>query len=104
MWLIDYIMSFFGGYDEDDEPVVDLDAMSSEEKRNYKKRQREIKKEKRRQYRIEKINAIKEKIYAVASKRKWLFLMIVAIIAAYLIIFKGGFSGGGILDTIKGFF
>ena len=66
--------------------------------------ERENKKDKRRQYRIEKINAVKEKIYAVASKRKWLFFIIAGVIAAYLIIFKGGFSGGGILDTIKGFF
>ena len=51
---------------------------------------------------------MKEKIYAVASKRKWLVFMIGAAIAAYLIIFKGGFSFGGdasgILETIKSFF
>jgi len=51
---------------------------------------------------------MKEKIYAVASKRKWLVFMIGAAIAAYLIIFKGGFSfggdGSGILETIKSFF
>ena len=57
----------------------------------------------RRSFRLEKINAIKEKIYAVAAKRKWLFFIIAAIIVAYLVIFKGG-SGSGILETVKGFF
>lgn len=61
--------------------------------------------ENRRNFRLEKINALKEKFYAVASKRKWLFFMIVAAIVAYLVIFKGGFSfGGGLLDKIKGIF
>jgi hypothetical protein len=61
--------------------------------------------ENRRNFRLEKINALKEKFYAVASKRKWLFFMIVAAIVAYLVIFKGGFSfGGGFLDKIKGIF
>ena len=65
------------------------------------------KKESKRDYRLEKINAVKEKIYAVAAKRKWLFLIIAAAIVAYLVIFKGGFSfggGSGILEKIKGFF
>lgn len=104
MWIIDYIISFFGGQEEEVETPIDFDEMSSKEKREYRRLERENKKDKRRQYRIEKINAVKEKIYAVASKRKWLFFIIAGVIAAYLIIFKGGFSGGGILDTIKGFF
>jgi len=104
MWFIDYIISFFGGQEEEIETPVDFDEMSSKEKREYRRDQKNKKKDQRRQYRIEKINAVKEKIYAVAAKRKWLFFIIVGAIAAYLIIFKGGFSGGGILDTIKGFF
>ena len=67
----------------------------------------EEKKENKRDYRLEKINAVKEKNYAVAAKRKWLFLIIAAAIVAYLVIFKGGFSfcgGAGILEKIKGFF
>ena len=73
--------------------------------RKEKLERKSDKKEKRRSFVIEKINALKEKFYAVAAKRKWLVFMIVAAIAAYLIIFKGGFSfGGGILDKIKGFF
>ena len=47
------------------------------------------------------------KAYAVASKRKWLVFLIVAAIAAYTIISKGGMSfggSGGIVEMIKGFF
>ena len=77
-------------------------------KASDRKAVREDKVANRRQWRIDKINAMKEKIYAVASKRKWLVFMIGAAIAAYLIIFKGGFSfggdGSGILETIKSFF
>lgn len=77
-------------------------------KASDRKAEREDKVANRRQWRIDKINAMKEKIYAVASKRKWLVFMIGAAIAAYLIIFKGGFSfggdGSGILETIKSFF
>jgi hypothetical protein len=75
------------------------------EKIQERKKAREGRVEKRRDFRIEKINAIKEKFYAVASKRKWLVFMIVAAIAAYLIIFKGGFSfGGEWVDKVKGLF
>ena len=75
--------------------------------KSEKKDDREEKKETKRDYRLEKINAVKEKIYAVAAKRKWLFLIIAAAIVAYLVIFKGGFSfggGSGILEKIKSFF
>jgi hypothetical protein len=72
-----------------------------------KKRVRSEKVSDRRSFRLEKIHAVKEKIYAVAAKRKWLFFIIAAAIVAYLVIFKGGFSfggGSGILEKIKGFF
>jgi len=72
-----------------------------------KKRIRSEKVSDRRTFRLDKIHAIKEKFYAVASKRKWLFFIIAAAIVAYLVIFKGGFSfggGSGILEKIKGFF
>ena len=39
---------------------------------------------------------------AKAQKRKWLFLLICAAIAAYMVISKGGINLGGILDKIKG--
>ena len=60
-----------------------------------RKKQRSDRAESRRAFRLEKIAAIRDKFYAVAAKRKWLVFMIVAAIAAYLIIFKGGFSFGG---------
>ena len=72
-----------------------------------RKDDKQEKKDSKRNYRLEKINAVKEKIYAVASKRKWLFLILVAAIIAYLVIFKGGFSlggGSGVLEKIKTFF
>ena len=74
------------------------------EAREERKEERKEKVEERRNYRLEKIAAIKEKFYAVASKRKWLFFIIAGAIVAYLVIFKGGFGGGYILTKIKGFF
>ena len=61
------------------------------DRKKEKKADRSEKVSDRRSFRLEKINAIKEKFYAVAAKRKWLFFVIAAIIAAYLI-FKGGFG------------
>lgn len=72
-----------------------------------KKRIRSEKVSDRRTFRLDKIHAIKDKFYAVAAKRKWLFFIIAAAIVAYLVIFKGGFSfggGSGILEKIKNFF
>tara|TARA_R110000824_G_scaffold103501_1_gene245926 strand:+ start:388 stop:645 length:258 start_codon:yes stop_codon:yes gene_type:complete len=76
-----------------------------EDKKEDKKDEREEKLDSRRGYKLEKIREVTAKAYAVATKRKWLVFMIGAAIAAYLIIFKGGFSfGGGWLDKIKGLF
>ena len=74
------------------------------EAKEEKKEERKEKVKERREYRLEKLNAIKEKVYAVAAKRKWLFFIIAGAIVAYLVIFKGGFGGGDILTKIKGFF
>ncbi len=75
------------------------------EQKEDKKEGREEKLDSRRGYKLEKIREVTAKAYAVATKRKWLVFMIGAAIAAYLIIFKGGFSfGGGWLDKIKGLF
>ena len=71
------------------------------EKKDEKTSDREDKKENKRNYRLEKIKEVTAKAYAVAAKRKWLVFLIVAAIAAYLIIFKGG---GVSLDMVKGFF
>tara|TARA_R110000824_G_scaffold128568_5_gene289603 strand:- start:9556 stop:9795 length:240 start_codon:yes stop_codon:yes gene_type:complete len=62
---------------------------NNKEERN---RSKQDKVEKRREFRLEKIREVTAKFYAVAAKRKWLVFMIIAAIAAYLIIFKGGFS------------
>ena len=55
------------------------------EARRQKAEEKRLKAEAKRNYRIEKINALKEKIYAVASKRKYLFLIIAAVIVGYLV-------------------
>lgn len=86
-----------------------MPLFGNKEDRDQKKEDREAgrkeKKENRRTFRLERIKELTAKFYAVAAKRKWLFFMIVAAIAAYLIIFKGGFSfGGGWMDKIKGLF
>ena len=81
--------------------ITDDNKKKSEERKEARSERTEGK----RDYRLEKIKELTAKAYAVASKRKWLVFMIVAAIAAYLIIFKGGFSfGGGWLDKIKGLF
>jgi len=103
MWIIDYIISFFGGQEEEVETPIDFGELSAREKREYRKKQKEEKRDKRRQYRIDKINALKEKFYAVAAKRKWLFFMIAAAVVAYLVISYTGF-GGSILKNLKGLF
>jgi len=92
------------------ESIVAPDSygMSGKEER---KEEREDKKEERkektataRQWRIDKINALKEKFYAVALKRKWLVFLIGIGLIAYLVISSGGLSLGGIFDKIKGIF
>tara|TARA_A100001201_G_C3993759_1_gene172408 strand:- start:333 stop:593 length:261 start_codon:yes stop_codon:yes gene_type:complete len=86
-----------------------MPLFGNREDRQDKKKERKDraaeKKETRRNFRLERIREITAKFYAVAAKRKWLVFLIVAAIAAYLVIFKGGFSfGGGWMDKIKGLF
>ena len=119
MGIFTWIMDFIRGEDDEEgltpleDDVADRNLKNSEQRQAARKQraekraeERAAKVQSRRDYRIVKINAVKEKIYAVASKRKWLFFIIAAAIAAYLIIFKGGFGGGGsgILESIKGLF
>ena len=108
MGIINWIMDFIRGGEEAPPENETPEEMTKREERQKAREERAseraAKKQARRDYRIEKIHALKEKFYAVASKRKWLFFIIAGAIAAYLIIFKGGFGGGGILETIKGFF
>jgi len=43
------------------------------------------KKDNRRNFRLARIQEVTAKAYAVAAKRKWLFLMIAAVIVGYLV-------------------
>ena len=110
MGIFTWIMDLFRGGEKaplENETPEELTKREEREKaREQRAAERAAKYQAKKEYRIEKIHAAKEKIYAVAAKRKWLVFLIVAAIAAYLIIFKGGFGGGGggILETIKGFF
>ena len=92
--------------EEGEEPTVVTRTRGEarKEAKEERKDERQEKVKERREYRLEKLNAIKEKVYAVAAKRKWLFFIIAGAIVAYLVIFKGGFGGGDILTKIKGFF
>tara|TARA_R100001594_G_scaffold13348_5_gene28900 strand:- start:36593 stop:36940 length:348 start_codon:yes stop_codon:yes gene_type:complete len=90
-----------------EDAVEETTRTRGEVRKEAKEERKEGRKEKvkeRREYRLEKLNALKEKFYAVAAKRKWLFFIIAGAIVAYLVIFKGGFGGGDILTKIKGFF
>ena len=90
-FIINWILNFIkGGDDLDIEPQNETEEEKTKrearlEARWQREQERRKKIEAKRKYRIEKINALKEKIYAVASKRKWLFLIIAAVIVGYLV-------------------
>ena len=81
-------------------PLFKKNKEEKEKLKNEKHERLKERKESRRLFRLERIKEVTAKAYAVATKRKWLVFMIVAAIAAYLIIFKGGFDLGGIKDLI----
>ena len=87
-WILDFIR---GGDDPEtfevygEEPEDKTKREQRLEARRQRAEERKLRVEARRNYRIEKINALKEKIYAVASKRKWLFLIIASVIVGYLV-------------------
>ena len=86
-WIGDFIR---GGDDlevptEDETPEEKTKREKRLETRRERWQDRRKKRESKRNYRIEKIHALKEKIYAVAAKRKWLFLIIAAVIVGYLV-------------------
>ena len=69
------------------------------------KEERGKRRENRQSYRIEKINALTAKAYAVAAKRKWLVYLIGLGIIVYFIISSGGLAGlGGLTEKVKSFF
>ena len=86
-WIADFIR---GGDDlevapENQSPEEKTKREQRLEARRQRWEDRQKKREAKRNYRIEKIHALKEKIYAVAAKRKWLFLIIAAVIVGYLV-------------------
>ena len=110
MGMLNWMSELWNGEQNEVAPVDE--AEEEKTKREQRAADREAKRQEKadrakekRDFRIEKIKALTAKALAVGTKRKWLVFMIGAAIAAYLIIFKGGFSfGGGWLDTIKGLF
>ena len=102
-WIMDFIR---GGEEKPAENETPEEMTKREERQAERERrasERAAKKQARRDYRIDKINALKEKFYAVAAKRKWLFLIIAAAVVAYLVFSYTGF-GGSMLSGIKGLF
>ncbi len=75
----------------------------NQERRTERQKNREAKVEKRRSFRLERIDALKEKFYAVAAKRKWLFFLIAALIVGYIVVSSAG-VGSGIIEKVKSFF
>ena len=69
-----------------------------------RKEARANKVEEKRDYKLDKIEAQEEKAYAVADKRKWLANIIALGLGIYFVVFKGGFSFGGIGSALKGLF
>ena len=110
MGMLNWISELWNGEQNEVAPVdeIEEEKTKSEQRaadREAKRQEKADKAKEKRDFRIEKIKAVTAKALAVGTKRKWLVFMIGAAIAAYLIMFKGGFSfGGGWLDTIKGLF
>ena len=69
-----------------------------------RKEARANKVEEKRDYKLDKIEAQEEKAYAVAAKRKWLAIIMALGLVIYFVVFKGGFSFGGIGSALKGLF
>ena len=69
-----------------------------------RKEARANKVEEKRDYKLDKIEAQEEKAYAVAAKRKWLAIIMALGLVIYFVVFKGGFSFGGMGSALKGLF
>jgi hypothetical protein len=71
------------------------------DKKTSRTDRRDTKKDKRKDYKLDKIRLLTEKFHAVAAKRKWLVFLLALGIAAYFIVSS---NAGGILTKIKTFF
>tara|TARA_R110001583_G_scaffold182267_1_gene339954 strand:- start:893 stop:1162 length:270 start_codon:yes stop_codon:yes gene_type:complete len=58
----------------------------------------------KRDFKIDKLEGQEQKAYAVAAKRKWLAIIMSLALVIYFVVFKGGFSFGGIGSVLKGLF
>ncbi len=102
-WIMDFIRGGEEAPPENETPEEMTKREERQKAREERAAERATKKQARRDYRIEKIHALKEKFYAVAAKRKWLFFIIGAAIVAYLVFSYTGF-GSSMLSGIKGLF
>jgi hypothetical protein len=58
----------------------------------------------KRDFKIDKLEGQEQKAYAVAAKRKWLAIIMSLALVIYFVVFKGGFSFGGVGSVLKGLF
>jgi len=98
MGMLNWVSELWNGEQNEIAPVDETEEEKTKREqrvadREAKKQEKAEKAKERRDFRIEKIKALTAKALAVGTKRKWLVFMIVAAIAAYLIIFKGGVGG-----------
>jgi hypothetical protein len=98
MGMLNWMSELWNGEQNEVAPVDETEEEKTKREqriadREAKKQEKADKAKERRDFRIEKIKALTAKALAVGTKRKWLVFMIVAAIAAYLIIFKGGVGG-----------
>ena len=98
MGMLKWVSDFWNGEQDEVAPVDETEEEKTKREqrvadREVKRQEKAEKAKERRDFRIEKIKALTAKALAVGVKRKWLVFMIVAAIAAYLIIFKGGIGG-----------
>jgi len=98
MGMLNWVSELWNGEQNEIAPVDETEEEKTKREqrvadREAKKQEKAEKAKERRDFRIEKIKALTAKALAVGTKRKWLVFMIVAAIAAYLIIFKGGIGG-----------